>query len=237
MKTIVSFIFVSLLVLGLLGTASANEGDDLATLQTDMIAKASQQYGATVKNISAGQGSDANQYQEVVQALNQQVSAPVLAGASSDSEATPEEDGKSAKGVIVFVSLGMPPEVLRQIFMEAHQLQIPVVVRGVLHNNFKESAQVLFSLLHPANQPPIEGGVEIDPLWFKEFDITQVPAVVAIGAASSCFGPSCKTPPYDIVYGNIPIPKALKMIADEGGAASPVARQCLAQLGGNADAY
>ena len=237
MKMRASFIFAGFF---LAGTVCANEGDDLATVQTDMMVQASQQYGGAVKGIAAGQVGEANQYQEVVQALNQQVSAPVLAGTQNGREVSTgsgDGDGKSAQGVMVFVSLGMPPEVLRQILMEAHQLKIPVVVRGVLHNNFKASAQVLFGILHPANEPPIEGGVELDPLWFKEFNITEVPAVVAIGSAAPCFGSSCKTPPYDIVYGNIPIAKALKMIVDEGDAAPDVARQCLAQLGENADAY
>lgn len=234
MKTFATFALSGFL----LCIAFANEGDDLTTLQTDMITHASQQYGGAVKGIAAGQAGEANQYQEVVQALNQQVSAPVLAGTQNGREAPTESgDGKSAQGVMVFVSLGMPPEVLRQILMEAHQLNIPVVVRGVLHNNFKESAQVLFGILHPANEPPIEGGVEIDPKWFKEFNITEVPAVVAIGSAPPCFGPSCKIPPYDIVYGNIPIPKALTMIVEEGDAAPDVARRCLTHLGENSNAY
>lgn len=208
--------------------AHANQSDQLQQLQTNLQANAGQ-YQSSIQSINNQQLLKANAYQEVVQTLNQQ--------AMSKSTGQNQQESNQASGVLVFVSLGMPQDVLRQIIIQANQLGIPVVVRGVLNNNFKESAKVLFGILHPQNQSPIKGGITVDPKWFKEFGITQVPAVVAVGNAAPCYQDNCPTPPFDIIYGNIPIPEALKKIAQQGDVAQNVAQSYLSKLGGGANAY
>lgn len=214
------------------GLIFANQGDQLQQMQKTLQGNAAQQYQSSVQGIYNAQSINAQSYQTVVQTLSQASTNQVQQSVTQNAN-----ESKEASGVLVFVSLGMPEPVLRQILMQANQLGVPVVVRGVLNNNFKDSAKVLFSILHPQNQPAIKGGLTIDPKWFKEFGITQVPAVVAVSDAAPCYQDNCPTPAFDVVYGNIPIPEALKKIVSQGNAAQSVAERYLSKLGGAANAY
>jgi conjugal transfer pilus assembly protein TrbC len=106
-----------------------------------------------------------------------------------------------------FVSLGMPDQVLKAYFVEAHHLHIPVVIRGLYTTDtkahpmgtFQETAARLFDLVKDKKL----GGVLINPLWFKQFNIQVVPALVVE-----------KEKGFDVVYGNIPIKKQLTIIQD-----------------------
>src|ERR1700677_2751194 len=92
----------------------------------------------------------------------------------------------SSSSIIVFVSLGMPALSLREIMTTAYALHIPVVATGVLNNSFKQSAKVLYGVLHPHGLPPLQGVLESDPVWFYGFDLAQVPAVVVVPPNVSC---------------------------------------------------
>ena len=221
---------LTLILISCAASAFANQGDQLQAMQKDVQGNAAQ-YQTSVQGLYNKQVVNAQAYQEVLQTLNQSSTSQVQAATQNS------KDAKQASGIVVFVSLGMPQPVLRQILTQANQLGVPVVVRGVLNNNFKDSAKVLFEILHPQNQPALKGGLTIDPKWFKEFGITEVPAVVAISDAAPCFQDNCPTPPFDVVYGNISIPEALKKIVAQGNAAPAVAQRYLAKLGSGANAY
>lgn len=107
------------------------------------------------------------------------------------------EASKEAPSKLVFVSLSMPDLLLQQIFEEANTLQIPVVIRGFYQNSFQETARRVFDLTKEKNT----GGILINPLWFRQYHITEVPAVVV-----------AKERGFDVVYGNLPIREALEII-------------------------
>ena len=94
---------------------------------------------------------------------------------------------------MLFVSLGMPDELLKQYLQEAHRLQVAVVIRGLYHDSFDATLQRLKSLM-PEDQKAAQhqSGVLINPLWFREYHIDVVPAVVM---------PHDST--YDVIFGNM----------------------------------
>ena len=103
---------------------------------------------------------------------------------------------------MLFVSLGMPKLVLRQYVIQSNKYHIPLILRGFLHNNYPETAKKIYDILHPKNASEIKGGFEIDPIYFKKFQINAVPALVIQ-----------KQGHYTVVYGNVPISKLLVLIA------------------------
>lgn len=198
---------------------------DLEALNTADMAK-SQAYMGDVTNLQAESQSKATAYNTLASFL--QNTALQKSGADSQSD--------SGNGVIVFVSLGMPVLSLREIITDANRLHVPVVVRGVLNNDFKASAKVLYDVLHPPGQDPIPGGVEIDPVWFEGYGIEQVPAVVAAPSGVTCTDKSPCTPDqFDVVYGNVPIEEALSHIVDNGGVGKTEAAAVLAGEAHNAN--
>lgn len=164
-------------------------------------------------SLNADSASDLNQD---AAAIASQYQSQVEQVTQAPPSSAPSQTGSS---VTVFVSLGMPTLVLRQIIEEAHALQIPVIVRGVLNNDFKQSAKALYAVLHPQNEPVIPGGVSIDPPLFRQYGITQVPAVVVTGEDG-----------FDVVYGNIPLGRAFQIIADHQGVGASVATSELSKI-------
>ena len=120
---------------------------------------------------------------------------------------------------IVFVSFSMPTLSLKQIIQDAAHYQIPVVVRGLHENSFRKTIGRIFDLVKETNK----GGVLINPNWFKEYDIKVAPAVVVADSINSnkeskIDKRTCnkEVNKFDVVYGNIPLKRALTIIADKG---------------------
>jgi len=122
-------------------------------------------------------------------------------GQENQSNSTASEGMmQSIPQAIVFVSFSMPLLSLQQIVQDASRYQIPVVMRGLYNNSFKETAIKIFEVVKENNQ----GGILIDPLWFKKCDIKNVPALVIN-----------QNDIFDVVYGNIPLRRALGIIAEK----------------------
>jgi len=119
---------------------------------------------------------------------------------------------KKAPETIIFVSFSMPTPSLKQIIQDAARYQIPVVIRGLYKNSFKETIEKIFDLVKEDNK----GGVLINPLWFKQYDIKTVPALVISGGGVNT---NKDHQEFDVVYGNIPIKKLLKIIVERGSEA------------------
>lgn len=104
--------------------------------------------------------------------------------------------------IFVFVSLGMPDLLLQQILKEAKQWQAHVVIRGLYRDSFAATFQRLSSLVgkEPAEQQAFSG-VMINPLWFREYQIVTVPAVVMPRHVG-----------YDVVFGNLTVSEAVEKI-------------------------
>ncbi len=103
----------------------------------------------------------------------------------------------SSKEVIVFVSLGMPSNSLKQLAIEAEKTKTRLVIRGLLDNNFKTTMTRLQELKIP---------VEIDPTLFELFEVERVPTFIR-----------CKMTPegavkagHDRISGNIFISDAIE---------------------------
>src|SRR3990167_10568232 len=142
----------------------------------------------------------------------------------------------------LFVSLGMPINTLSQYLVQAKQYHIPVLIRGLYTQkndaitdktvgSFDDTANRIFKILknEDENKKDITelkksmGGVSINPLLFRSFSIRVVPALVITDDQSDCVTKShsknehvlCPKSNFDVVYGNIPIYKQLKIISEK----------------------
>ena len=122
---------------------------------------------------------------------------------------------QSVPQVIIFISLTMPELSIKQIIQDAARYEIPVVLRGLYRNSFKETMSKIFDLVKEPNR----GGILINPRWFKQYEIQSVPAVVVSQADR-----------FDVVYGNLHLKKALEIIAEHGDLAA-VAKKILEEKG------
>lgn len=116
------------------------------------------------------------------------------------------KEAKAIPQAIIFVSFSMPSLSLKQIIQDAERYQIPVVMRGLYKNSFRQTLEKLFDLIKEDNK----GGISINPVWFKKYNINTVPALVVNNNAQD----------FNVVYGNIPLKTALTIIVNKGSAAA-----------------
>ena len=153
-----------------------------------------------------------------------------------------QKDTSYINSCFLFVSLGMPINTLSQYLVQAKQYHIPVLIRGLYTQkndaitdktvgSFDDTANRIFKILknEDENKKDITelkksmGGVSINPLLFRSFSIRVVPALVITDDQSDCVTKShsknkhvvCATSNYDVVFGNIPIYKQLKIISEK----------------------
>lgn len=119
---------------------------------------------------------------------------------------------RKTEKAIVFVSFSMPELSLKQIIHDAARYQVPIVIRGLYQNSFRKTVEKMFEFVKENKK----GGITINPRWFKEHGVKTVPAVVVAKEHG----------PEDVVYGNIPLKKALLIIAERGETAN-IARNIL----------
>ncbi len=120
---------------------------------------------------------------------------------------------KKNPAAILFVSFSMPEPLLLNLADEAAAMHIPVVIKGLKNNDFKQTVATFSRLSQQAQKQQLNfKGVSIDPHWFNQFHITAVPALVVSTDAQT----------FDVVYGNASIKKGLELIAQRGEA--PTAR-------------
>lgn len=122
---------------------------------------------------------------------------------------------KPVPQALYFVSFSMPAEGMKALIQDAHRLHIPATLRGLVNNDFRQTANAVLALVKDDHK----GGVQIDPTAFKTYGITAVPALVV-----TCPGH------FDRVAGNIALPQALKKVA-ESGECSDVAEKMLTDAG------
>lgn len=138
---------------------------------------------------------------------------------------------QAAPDAILFVSFSMPESLLLTISDQAAQFNIPVVIKGLVNNDFKQTVATFSRLSHEAQKQHLNfKGVSIDPVWFTQFNITVVPALVVSYRPASCLASNiCANQPFDVVYGNTQLKKGLELIAERGEDASLVAKKILEQ--------
>jgi len=129
---------------------------------------------------------------------------------------------------VLFLSLGMPDNVLKAYFIQGKQYHIPLVIRGLYTakqdrashqtmGSFRDTAMRVKAIVKRSKL----GGVSIDPLLFRAFDIRVVPALVIYDERLHCIKhvsqvpySSCPSKTFDVIYGNLPIKTLLKTISD-----------------------
>ncbi|ARR51864.1 type-F conjugative transfer system pilin assembly protein TrbC (plasmid) [Photobacterium damselae subsp. damselae] len=162
---------------------------------------------------------NAKQYKKMAQALNDKANTRILS--TQNPNAAPPS-------VLIFASLNMPNASLKQLLYQANHYHLPVVIRGVLPEGFNQTVAVVQSLVTPNNAQKPLGGVSINPIWFKQFNITQVPAFVVMKDGACQGKPPCNKDDYDVVYGNVSVFDALNTIGQRGQYAT-IANRVIAQ--------
>lgn len=119
---------------------------------------------------------------------------------------------------LVFVSFSMPPDELKQRVQDAAALNIPVVIRGMVNGDMRTTANAVAGLVKESNT----GGVQIDPVTFRKYDISAVPVLIV-----ACGHQGDKV---DRLQGDLTLRQALKRVAEEGDCAQ-TARSLLGEEG------
>lgn len=132
--------------------------------------------------------------------------------------------------ILVFVSFSMPDQSLVNILRDAQKIHASVVIRGLIDNSFSKTFSRVTQLVKQGGG----GGVELNPLWFKRFQITQVPTVIVLQQPLSCSPPQdCSltlSDHFDKISGNISLIAALKEIAHRGEYGHEVSEKSLTKL-------
>jgi len=150
------------------------------------------------------------------------------------SESTQSMTNKPMPAILIFVSFSMPQSSLEAYLRDAKKIHASVVIRGLIDNSFQKTFQRIATLVKSSNGE----GVELNPLWFKRFDIAAVPAVVVVPQESVCFKNAIckKEKDYDVMTGDITLSAALRMIRDRGQFTSDISQNALTKLQGDAHA-
>lgn len=118
---------------------------------------------------------------------------------------------KPQSAIQYFVSFSIPRSGLAIMLNNAAQFAVPVNIRGMINNDFRQTANTIFEMTKGSNK----GGVQINPKAFRQYGIIAVPALVV----------TCGNE-FDRVSGDIRIDGLLCKIA-EGGDCADVARAAL----------
>lgn len=142
---------------------------------------------------------------------------PYSWGAESDMERT-----QSLPSIIIFVSFSMPSQSLEAYIHDANKIHASIVIRGLIDNSMKTTYQRIAELVKSSGG----GGIELNPLWFKKFNIQKVPAVVIVNEDKN----------FDVMVGDIPLEAALREIHDRGEFSRDIAGVALDKLRERKDA-
>ncbi|EEZ39255.1 type-F conjugative transfer system pilin assembly protein TrbC [Photobacterium damselae] len=161
----------------------------------------------------------AKQYKKMAQALNDEANNRIIS--TQNPNAAPPS-------VLIFASLNMPSASLKQLLYQANQYRLPVVIRGVLPGGFTQTVNMVQGLVAPNHAKKPLGGVSINPIWFKQFNIKQVSAFVVMKEGACQGKPPCDPDNYDVVYGNVSVFDALTTLGQRGQYAD-IANRVIAQ--------
>jgi type-F conjugative transfer system pilin assembly protein TrbC len=121
---------------------------------------------------------------------------------------------KKNPSILIFISFSMPERSIEAYLRDAKKIHASVVIRGLIDNSFQKTFQRMATLVKSSGGD----GVELNPIWFKRFNIKTVPAVVVVGEDSPCFqNNTCQNDrDFDVITGDITLASALRMIRDRG---------------------
>lgn len=157
--------------------------------------------GAQVKH-----NAQAPAIQNYIQTLKSETQLKQAALLTSNQESSQSQ-------AFVFLSSSMPQSSLEQWFDQATRLGIPIVLRGLVQDSMLETKKWIKTQIELAGG---KGGIQIDPIAYETYGITQVPAVVIVSHPKDCLpNQSCIPPDFDVVYGNMGLKSALQIIAQK----------------------
>lgn len=133
-----------------------------------------------------------------------QMQNEIAAGQAEQNSAT-----RQTPRAVYFVSLGIPEEGLLPMLSDARRFGIPATLRGLLNNDFRQTAEKMFELSKKDKQ----AGVQIDPTLFQQYGIKAVPALVV-----TCGGK------FDVLYGSLPVQQALEEVRQRGDCSATAAQ-------------
>lgn len=159
------------------------------------------------------------------EALSQPLSSPEWPVTASPTIFT-EANQATPSPVLIFISFSMSPASLHQWAQQAKKIHAPLIIQGLLKHSFAKTQQAV-AVLAQDNR----SGVVLDSRLFREYKITQVPAVVVrrLNTQPCPVNQSCRQDNiYDVVSGDVGLEAALQQIADHGETAD-LAGELLAQ--------
>lgn len=127
------------------------------------------------------------------------------------------QQDKPTHGALYFVSFAIPETGLKRMLTEARRYDIPAVLRGMVNNDMKATADAVMSLVQEGSA----SGVAIDPTRYREYGITSVPSLVVY----------CESG-HDVIRGNLRLKQALGKVAEQGDCRDEA--RALLEKGGNA---
>ena len=216
-----NYMIIVLSVLMFSGVSIANMNDDLmafdATGRRALASIPSDDINALKKSSIKNQAD----YKPLIDTLMQQATSNV----------PKKQHLQPVPNAILFVSFSMPESLLFALADEAADFNMPVVIRGLVQNDFKKTIATFERLHREAKKQHLKfNGVSIDPVWFQQFNITSVPALVVSLRPERCETTTvCPNLPFDVVYGNAHLKKGLELIVARGDAAPMTAKHILEQ--------
>ena len=157
-----------------------------ASKQQKTIAPYQAEVDALIKNILAKQAQpDIRQFKQELQSVAK----------TQYSRVYKSPDFKQA--IIIFVSFSMPNASIKGWMNQAQKIGAAVCIRGLVNNSFKDTAKVISALVQDQS-----GGLLIEPNLFKQYSITQVPAVVVASGDD-----------FSVIYGDVLLDCALEKIS------------------------
>ncbi len=149
--------------------------------------------------------------------MSQQANQSITTDALSEGLYFPkptQNPNANPTGIMVLVSLSMPDIALQQLLSQSEQYQIPLIIRGVLPEGFKATVARINHLLTKDNEKtPINSGIAINPQWFTQFNVTQVPAFISVTEGKCTQDAPCHDTDFDVLYGNISMGDALAILS------------------------
>jgi conjugal transfer pilus assembly protein TrbC len=149
----------------------------------------------------------------------------IIQGAAQNASA----NGGEAPQFIVFASLSMPDDALKQLVRDTAAAGGVVVFRGFPNNSAKEFVARLSKVVDKGQL----ASIGIDPRLFRAFEVQAVPTYVTVSSDFDlCAGFSCatKVPPYDRMIGNVTVEYALSTFAEGNGPGARVAAVALSNM-------
>lgn len=140
----------------------------------------------------------------------------------------PSNPADKATPVMVFVSLSMPTESLKQLARESARSGVPLLVRGLKYGVGQENVRRGLQELRPYSE--IGATILVHPEAFDNYSVSVVPTfVVDPDASAGCADGLCPTRARRVV-GEVTLQFALEEIAQDGGDAGRIARDTATAL-------